>query len=202
MLFPFTFFFLHSAISFLLWYYTTPLIMKFIPPSPISNFGVLSSFFSSCLPELPARVALSFICRSLVNSNGLQQSLQLHVSCCQATCLLVGLFIIVIVVIIIRKGKLFVILQPFQTHFHYIICFSSKYRKTLLRGVKEQSKWIPLWHRDNVKFVCMGTAIQKKKKDSYNNTALCFVTGKALHTEPHPDTKPSHSLPSDWRGKN
>lgn len=51
-------------------------------------------------------------------------------------------------------------------------------------------------------FVCMGTATHTKKPDRYNNTALCFVTQKALHTEPQPDTKSSHSLPSDWRGKN
>lgn len=49
-------------------------------------------------------------------------------------------------------------------------------------------------------FACTGTAIQKKN-DRYNNTALCFVTQKSLHTGPHPDTKSLCSLPSDWRGK-
>ena len=52
------------------------------PTLSISNFGFVSFLFSSCLRELPARVAPSLICRSLVNSNGLQQSLQLSVSCC------------------------------------------------------------------------------------------------------------------------
>lgn len=46
--------------SVLLLYYIIPLTMKFIPPSPISNFGVLSSIF----PDASQSCWLGWLCHS------------------------------------------------------------------------------------------------------------------------------------------